>query len=119
METESTHGKNGGLRDIKDLVASIGEILKENSRYARIVEALSLIIFVMGVILFVKGLNADHWQTYTIGGGLTGFLYWPIQQMLMLWRCSVLLTTAPILTKGLESEHAARFLSDMLKKFGF
>ena len=96
----------------------IDHILELNQKYVWIAIIMSAAIFSLGIALIIIGILRDSTLIIAPSTIVNCFLYYPIRQIILIWRWSVKLAAAPIIVANYSEEVAAEILTDLLKKFG-
>jgi len=94
--------------DIGQINNRVDRALADNLRAEHIVIAMAIGIFVTGAAT----LCVAYWQQNPyIGGGsviVSGFLYWPIREILKVRRDNLILQVLPVMLAELSAEDAAK-----------
>ncbi len=100
--------------NVAEIHARIDGALSANKRAETIVIAMAVGIFVLGVASF---LLAYVEKNPYVGGGsilLTGFLYWPIREVLKLRRDNLVLQVVPVMAAQLSPADLSKELKKTL-----
>jgi len=92
----------------------VDKALQQNRRAERIVIAMAVGMFILGLAIVVTGYWARN--LYVTGGAalLQGFIYWPIKEILKLRRDNIVLQTTPVIVATLSPESAAVEIRELL-----
>ena len=92
--------------------------LKYNQRAENIVLGCAFAIFVLGVVGIALQLAGNKYGA-TLSAVATGFLYWPINEILRMRRDNLILQTLPAMIASLPPAEAAKKLEGLLREMWF
>ena len=100
---------------IIDTLERIDTVIKSNRTTVRIVTAMSIAIFAVGITLLLLGFESGDWMVLTPSALITGLIYWPVNKILAIRKETMHLAVVPALVTALPPEQAAEEIIKLIE----
>lgn len=95
------------MTDIEQILARIDGVLKENRRTEYLYIAMTVLLFVAGILCLVAAVTSGQFLWSAPPIATTALLHYPMQQIKDLRQKNIALGTAPLLISTLPTDQAA------------
>ena len=100
---------------VDGILGRIDSVLRDNRRIETLYLALTVILFICGIVCIIAALISGQFIWATPSAITTGLLYWPLKEIKDIRRKNIALATAPVLITQLPAELAAKEIQKLLK----